>query len=158
MGPDDPIWVEFAHAMKPMVVMSSESIAKLMAQPGGAIKVLDIAAGHGLFGIAIARHNPQAQVVAVDWTKVLAVAAENALAAGVIDRYQTIPSSAFDVDFGGGYDLVLLPNFLHHFDAPTNVGLLKKIRARSIPMGKWPLLSSCQMTIASPRPWLRRSA
>lgn len=136
MGPDDPIWVEFAHAMKPMVAMSSESIANLMAQPGNAIKVLDIAAGHGLFGIAIARHNPKAQVVAVDWKNVLAVALENARAAGVMDRYSTIPGSAFDVDFGKGYDLVLLPNFLHHFSPSTNVGLLKKIRAALNPGAK----------------------
>jgi hypothetical protein len=27
--------------------------------------------------------------------------------------------SAFDVDYGSGYDLVLLTNFLHHFDMAT---------------------------------------
>ncbi|AUW40901.1 hypothetical protein CUJ84_Chr000490 [Rhizobium leguminosarum] len=35
------------------------------------------------------------------------------------DRYQTIAGSAFDVDWGTGYDLVLLPNFPHHLDLPT---------------------------------------
>ncbi|NIS32260.1 MAG: methyltransferase, partial [Actinobacteria bacterium] len=44
-------------------------------------RVLDVAAGHGLFGIALARHNPKAQVVAQDWEAVLAVAHENAAAA-----------------------------------------------------------------------------
>src|SRR6202035_4159123 len=91
---------------------------------------------HGLFGIAIARHNPKAQVVGVDWKNVLEVALENARAASVMDRYSTIPGSAFDVNFGTGYDLVLLPNFLPHFDPPTNVGLLKKIRAAMNPGGQ----------------------
>ena len=36
------------------------------------------------------------------------VAQENAKAAGVMDRYRTIPGSAFEVDWGSGYDLVLL--------------------------------------------------
>lgn len=37
-------------------------------------KVLDIAAGHGMFGIMLARANPNAQIHAVDWAKVLEVA------------------------------------------------------------------------------------
>jgi SAM-dependent methyltransferase len=57
------------------------------------------------------------------------VAKENAAKAGVSDRYKTIEGSAFDVDFGTGYDLVLLTNFLHHFDPPTNETLLRKVRA-----------------------------
>ena len=35
------------------------------------MRVLDIAAGHGLFGITIAQRTPQAQIVAVDWAGVL---------------------------------------------------------------------------------------
>ncbi len=44
-------------------------------------------------------------------------------------RYDGIPGSAFEVDYGGPYDIVLLTNFLHHFDPPTCVRLLKKVRA-----------------------------
>ncbi len=40
-----------------------------------------------------------------------------------------LPGSAFEVDYGGPYDAVLLTNFLHHFDPPTCVGLLRKVRA-----------------------------
>jgi ubiquinone/menaquinone biosynthesis C-methylase UbiE len=105
-------------------------MAKLVdPQPIGKLKVLDIAAGHGLFGIAFATNNPQAEVTAVDWSAVLEVAKENAQRAGVADRYHTNPGSAFDVDFGSGYDLVLLTNFLHHWDTPTNETLLRKIHA-----------------------------
>jgi ubiquinone/menaquinone biosynthesis C-methylase UbiE len=118
------------------VATSAQSIAKFMAEPGRAIKVLDIAAGHGLFGINIARANPAAQIFAVDWKTVLAVAVENATAAGVSDRYHTIPGSAFEVELGSGYDLVLLPNFLHHFNPATNVALLKRIRAAMNPGGR----------------------
>jgi hypothetical protein len=64
---------------------------------------------------------------------VLKVAVENAAALGVSERYHTIPGSAFDVDLGGGYDLVLVPNFVHHFDPPTNVALLTKLRRAMTP-------------------------
>jgi ubiquinone/menaquinone biosynthesis C-methylase UbiE len=99
------------------------------------MRVLDIAAGHGLFGIEIARQHPQARIVALDWPKVLDVAEENARNAGVAGRFERLPGSAFDVDYGGPYDAVLITNFLHHFDAATCVGLLKKVRAALMPGG-----------------------
>jgi 2-polyprenyl-3-methyl-5-hydroxy-6-metoxy-1,4-benzoquinol methylase len=133
MDPENHIWVEFAQAMAPMAAMAARSLAPLVSQPGAPMKVLDIAASHGLYGIAIAQLNPAAQVVGVDWKNVLQVALENAAKAGVADRYTAIGGSAFDVDFGSGFDLVLLPNFLHHFDPAGNVKLLKKVRAAMKP-------------------------
>ena len=128
--PDNPIWVKFARAMAPMMMMPSQMMTKLVdPNADRKLKILDIAAGHGLFGIAFAKNNPQAEIHAVDWKAVLEVAKENAQAAGVADRYHTIDGSAFDVEFGSGYDLVLITNFLHHFDPPTNETLLRKVHA-----------------------------
>jgi len=130
IGPDNPIWVKFARGMAPMMMMPSQLIAKLVdPKADRKLKILDIAAGHGLFGLAFAKNNPQAEITAVDWKAVLEVAKENAQKAGVADRYHTIEGSAFDVDFGSGYDLVLLTNFLHHFDPPTCETLLRKVHA-----------------------------
>jgi 2-polyprenyl-3-methyl-5-hydroxy-6-metoxy-1,4-benzoquinol methylase len=131
--PANPIWVTFAHSMAPLMAMPAELIAQLIE--GEPKKVLDIAAGHGLFGIAVARHKPGAHIVAVDWPAVLEVARANAAKAGVSDRYSVIPGSAFEVDFGGDYNVVLLTNFLHHFNVPTCEALLKKIRAALMPGG-----------------------
>jgi ubiquinone/menaquinone biosynthesis C-methylase UbiE len=130
VSPNNPIWVEFAHSMAPLMTLPAECIAKLLAvDDGRKMKVLDIAAGHGVFGITLARHNPNVEVVAVDWPNVLEVAKENAKKAGVESRYRTIPGSAFEVDYGAGYNLILLTNFLHHFDLPTCEKLLKKVHA-----------------------------
>lgn len=129
-GPENPVWVKFARAMAPMMAMPSKLLAKLVDPTADRpLKILDIAAGHGFYGIAFARNNPKVEVTAVDWNPVLEVAKENAAKAGVADRYKTIGGSAFDVEFGSGYDLVLLTNFLHHFDVPTCEGLLRKVRA-----------------------------
>src|SRR5258708_34958280 len=78
-------------------------------------------------GLVVAIANPQAEIPALDWPKVLEVAKENAKAAGVAGRFETRPGSAFDVDYGKGYDIILLTNFLHHFDAPTCETLLGKV-------------------------------
>jgi 16S rRNA G966 N2-methylase RsmD len=133
MGPDDPVWIEFARSMAPMIRILAGTVAPILTEQGRPMKVLDIAAGHGLYGIAVAAHNSAAEIVAVDWKNVLEVAVENARQAGVANRYTTIPGSAFDVDFGHGYDAALLPGFLHHFDPPANVRLLKRIRAAMNP-------------------------
>lgn len=130
VAPENPIWVKFARGMAPMMALPAELLAKLVDPSGDRkLKILDVAAGHGLYGIAFAKNNPQANVVALDWASVLEVAKENARNAGVADRHSTIEGSAFEVDFGTGYDLILLTNFLHHFDPKTNETLLRKVHA-----------------------------
>ena len=134
---ENPLWVNFARNMAPLMAMPAERIADLLgAADARPWKVLDIAAGHGLFGITIARKNPNAHIVALDWAPVLEVARENAAKAGVADRHTLLPGSAFEVDFGQGYDIVLLTNFLHHFDQPTNEQLLRKAHAALAPGGR----------------------
>jgi ubiquinone/menaquinone biosynthesis C-methylase UbiE len=130
--------VAFARAMAPMMAMPAELLAKLVNGDSAApIHVLDVAAGHGLFGIALAKLNPNARVVATDWAAVLDVARANANAAGVGDRVATLPGNAFDLDFGNDvYDVVLLTNILHHFDVPTCESLLRKLRAALKPGGR----------------------
>ena len=124
---ENPIWIEFARSMMPMMVPAAHAIADLIGDSAASLKVLDIAAGHGMFGITIAKRNPRAEIVAVDWKPVLVVAEENARAAQVQDRYRTIAGDAFKADFGTGYDVALVTNFLHHFDAATCTAFLSKV-------------------------------
>jgi 2-polyprenyl-3-methyl-5-hydroxy-6-metoxy-1,4-benzoquinol methylase len=135
MEQQHPVWVKFARVMGPMIARSAPVVAEL-ADPEAErpMRVLDVAAGHGLFGIACAQRNPRAQVVAQDWAPVLEVAQQHARAAGVAERYSVLPGDAFEVDLGTGYDAVLLTNFLHHFDAATCDSLLRRV-ARALKPG-----------------------
>ena len=135
--PKDEFWVEFARSMAPLAVPSAEFIAGVMgAAEGKPCKVLDIAAGHGMFGITIARRNPNAKVVQLDWPAVLEVAKQNAQKFGVADRVTARPGSAFETDYGDGYDYVLVTNILHHFDPPTCETMLRRVHAALKPGGK----------------------
>jgi len=67
---------------------------------------------------------------------VLAVASNNARRVGVADRHALLPGSAFEVDWDGPYDLVLLTNFLHHFDAPTCDRIAAKASGALAPGGR----------------------
>lgn len=120
-------WIPFAEEMGAMMFPTAQAIAKLLGQMSG--RVLDVAAGHGLFGIVLAQRNPTAHVTALDWPKVLDVARRNAMRMGVGERYATIAGDAFNVELDGPYDLILLTNLLHHFSAEQCVTLLKRLRA-----------------------------
>ena len=137
IAPEHPVWVEFAKAMAPVAAFSAQLLAVLLdAGAGKPWKVLDIAAGHGMFGITLAQHNPNARVTALDWPNVLTVASANAAKGGVTDRFRTIAGDAFSVDYGSGYDLVLLTNILHHFDPAGCEQLLRRVHAALAPGGR----------------------
>ena len=136
LEPENPDWVKFAQAMMPLMHMPAEIMAAELRKGGEAHKVLDIAAGHGIFGISAAIQNPAAHIYASDWKNVLEVASKNAQAMGVADRYHLLPGSAFETDFGSGYDLVLITNFLHHFDSPTCTTFMRKVHAALNPGGR----------------------
>ncbi len=135
--PNDELWVNFARTMAPLTTVSAGFIADLAgAKEGKPCKVLDIAAGHGMFGITIAKQNSNAQITAADWAPVLAVAKENAAAAGVADRVAFRPGSAFEADLGEGYDIALFTNIFHHFDVATCEKLMRRVHAALKPGGK----------------------
>jgi 2-polyprenyl-3-methyl-5-hydroxy-6-metoxy-1,4-benzoquinol methylase len=135
--PNDELWVTFARTMAPLTTVSAGFVADLAgAKEGKKCKVLDIAAGHGMFGITIAKQNPNAHITAADWAPVLAVAKENAAAAGVADRVAFRPGSAFEADLGEGYDVVLLTNIFHHFDIATCEKLMRRVHSALKPGGK----------------------
>lgn len=130
VSPDNPIWVRFARAMVPFAAPTAKRVASYIAahlEPPR--NVLDVAAGHGLYGIEVAKMSSESIVTAVDWEDVLALARANANAAGLEERYHTIAGSAFDVPFEGGFDLILLANILHHFTSADCVRLLTKANA-----------------------------
>jgi len=127
--------------MAPLMFMPAQEIAGMLgAESGEPWKVLDVAGGHGLFGITIAQKNRNARVTTLDWPHVLEVATENAARMGVSDRHAIIPGNALAVDWGSGYDLVLLTNFLHHFDSAACEEILRKAEAALKPGGRAAIL------------------
>ena len=137
LAPDHPMWVEFARAMAPLARVTGEILAILLtAESLGAARVLDVAAGHGMFGIAFAARNFAIEVTALDWPNVLAVAVEHARAAGVAGQLRTRPGDALTADLGSGYDLVMVPNLIHHFDPAGCETLFRRVHAALKPGGR----------------------
>jgi SAM-dependent methyltransferase len=136
MDPEHPAWPQFARGMAPAMAPQAELVAERLAARGARAKsVLDVAAGHGLYGIACAKRWSEARVALADWRAVLEVALENASRAGVRERVVAIEGDANTVDLGGPHDVVLVPNFLHHFDLAWNERFLRRVRAAMAPGG-----------------------
>jgi len=129
-SPENPVWISYASDLghSPLfteITQNLSSAFKLRSDQH--VKVLDVAAGHGMIGVLFAQQNPSAEIVALDWKPVIQVAKENATKNGVMNRYSWIEGDAFQVDFGVDYDIVLVSNFVHHFDIATNIKLLQKV-------------------------------
>ena len=137
LEPDHPIWVDFARAMGGLAKITAQLISAVLDAPKlPKGKVLDIAAGHGWFGVTLAKDNPSLEIVALDWKNVLEVAKETARDAGVADRYRTIEGDALSADLGRDYDIVLVTNLVHHFDVPTSEKLFRRVHAALKPGGR----------------------
>jgi SAM-dependent methyltransferase len=137
VAPEHPMWLTFAESMGVLMAPAAAGLAEILPlDQDRPTRILDISASHGAWGIAIATKNPRTHLVAQDWAPVLEIATRNAAAAGLAERFDTVPGNALEVDLGQNYDLILVPNFLHHFDSPTCVGFLKRCHAALRPGGK----------------------
>ena len=132
---EDEMWIDFARGMAPVMYIVARQAAKLFPSDSE-IKVLDVAAGHGMFGIQVAQQDAKAKIVALDWPSVLAVAKENAERFHVADRYSLLPGNALEIEVGGNYDGVIVANFLHHMDRDSILAFLKKMHRAMAPKGR----------------------
>jgi len=90
------------------------------------VRVLDIAAGSGVWGVALARRSPQVRVTAVDWPTVAEITRKMAAKHGVIDRFDYIEGDMHAVDFGTGYQIATLGHIVHGEGEAGSRALLKK--------------------------------
>lgn len=90
------------------------------------VKVLDLAAGSGVFGIAIAQRSPQVTVTAVDWPNVLAITRKTAAQCGVADRFSYVAGDLASADFGKGHNIATLGHILHSEGEARARSLLRK--------------------------------
>lgn len=96
---------------------------------GRACAVLDVGAGAAPWSIALARTDPAVRVTALDVPEVLPATRRAVRAAGLTGRFHFQAADVFATEFPpAAYDLILLGNVCHLFDAETNRALLDRLR------------------------------
>ena len=90
------------------------------------IRVLDLAAGSGIWGIALAEKSPRVRVTAVDWPGMIPTTKRITQKFGVGDRFNYLEGDVLKANFGNGYDIATLGHILHSEGEERSRQLLKK--------------------------------
>jgi precorrin-6B methylase 2 len=109
------------------------ALPAVMEQRG--LKVLDVAAGSGVWGIALAMASPKVRVTALDWQAVVPVTRGTAEQIGVADRFDFIGGDVHEAEWGSGYGLIVLGHILHTQGEALSRALLKKAHDSLAPGG-----------------------
>ncbi|HXE55103.1 MAG TPA: methyltransferase [Tepidisphaeraceae bacterium] len=124
---------QFVEDLFPMNYPGALALARELSQTlrpsraGEQVKVLDLAAGAGVWGIALAESSPAVHVTALDFPQVTPIARQMAARRGLADRYSTIEGELLKADFGSGYRVATLGHILHSEGEAKSRMLLRKV-------------------------------
>lgn len=130
----------FQELVEPIFAMSYPATQVLRKALGlenekNPIRVLDIGAGSGVWGIGLAQLSPNVSVTAVDWPGVLDVTRRVTDRFGMADRFSYIPGDFLAVDYGTGYNVITIGHILHSEGEERSRQLLKKCATALAPGG-----------------------
>lgn len=130
-------FADFVESLFPLSYKAARHLGEHLGIPKATapLSVLDIGAGSGVWGIALAHHSPFVRVRAVDWPIVLEVTRKMARRHGVADRLQTVPGDLLEADFGKDHQVATIGHILHSEGAERGRKLLSRVFSALAPGG-----------------------
>lgn len=121
-------FAEFVESLFPLSYPAAKALGEhlQLAKSKTPMTVLDLAAGSGVWGIALAQQSPQVRIRAVDWPEVLKVTERVAKRHGVGDRLTLAPGDLLEADFGSGSQIATLGHILHSEGVERSKKLLRR--------------------------------
>ena len=121
----------FSQLVENIIPMSYPAAQKLaeylkLSKAKNEIRVLDVAAGSGIWGIALTQKSPRVRVTAVDWGGMIPTTKRITQKFGVGDRFNYVEGDILEANFGSGYDIATLGHILHSEGEERSRQLLKK--------------------------------
>ena len=121
----------FSQLVENIIPMSYPAAQKLadhlkLSKAKDKICVLDLAAGSGIWGIALSQKSPRVRVTAVDWAGMIPTTKRITQKFGVGDRFNYVEGDILEADFGSDYDIATLGHILHSEGEERSRELLKK--------------------------------
>jgi SAM-dependent methyltransferase len=110
---------------------ASQALAGALGLPASTTpsRVLDLAAGSGVWGIGLAQTSPHVTVTSVDWPEVLPITQQSVARFGLSDRFTFVPGDLDSADFGTGHTVATLGHILHSEGEARSRKLLAKTHA-----------------------------
>ena len=137
----------FSQLVENIIPLSYPPAQKLadhlkVAKTKNEIRVLDLAAGSGIWGIAFAQKSPRVRVTAVDWAGMIPTTKRITQQFGVGDRFNYVEGDILEANFSSGYDIATLGHILHSEGEERSRELLKKtfralISGGTIAIAEW---------------------
>jgi SAM-dependent methyltransferase len=123
-----PFFQELTTAILPLGMPAADALAEAMAPTATAqtFRVLDLAAGAGVWGIALARRLPCARVTALDWAGVMPVTRRTVDRFGLASRFEFVEADLMEATYGNGYQLAVFGHILHSEGEERSRSLLRK--------------------------------
>lgn len=136
-GSGSGFFEQFVEDIFPMSYPSAQRLAEVLkiGASSSPVRVLDLATGSGVWGIALAQKSPHVTVTAVDWKNVLPVTRRVAQRHGLADRFKFVEGDLASVGFGTGHNVATLGHILHSEGEQRSRALLKKTFAALAPGG-----------------------
>ena len=127
-GPGSTFFREFVNDIFPMSYPSAHTLAQHLglATTTTPVRVLDLAAGSGVWGIALAQASPLVSVTSVDWPYVIPVTRETVARFNLSDRFAFVEGDLLNVDFGANHTIATLGHILHSEGRNRSRALLQK--------------------------------
>ena len=132
-----PFFAEFVEDIFPLSYPAARALAAHLnlARASGPVSVLDLAAGSGVWGIALAEASRHVSVRAIDWPDVLPVTRHVADRSGVGARLTTVAGDLLEADFGGPHEIATLGQILHSEGVERSRTLLRRTYEALAPGG-----------------------
>jgi 2-polyprenyl-3-methyl-5-hydroxy-6-metoxy-1,4-benzoquinol methylase len=119
---------QFVEDLFPIHYAAAQRLSEALNVSNAAapMSVLDVAAGSGVWSVALAQQSPHVRVTAVDWPGVIPITQKVTAHAGVADQYRFVKGDLLEVDFGSGHAIVIAGHILHSEGEARSRLLLKK--------------------------------
>ena len=117
-------------SLGPAAAVADLAEASLPRPLAGGARVLDLACSTGVYGATIAMRSPSVNVTFLDQANVIPTTRKWVEHFGVASQATFLQGSAFEILPRlppRSFDLIVVSQFLHHFDPPTNVQIMKNV-------------------------------
>ncbi|HET6216441.1 MAG TPA: methyltransferase [Acidobacteriaceae bacterium] len=127
-GAGSDFFAQFVNDIFPMSYPAAQTLTRHLSESGmsGPVRVLDLAAGSGVWGIAMAQGSEKVSVTAVDWPEVIPITRKTVSRFGLAERYSFVAGDLLQADFGTGHTVATLGHILHSEGRERSRELLKK--------------------------------